>query len=218
MRKVVVLLGLAGAMCWGQDPLKVAGGTYRLIAENDEVRLLEGNLPVGAKTAMHTHPALMAVMLEAGLTKWTMPDGKSVQSAPEMKRGSVVAMGPQSHISQNMDKKALKVLLVEFKRPVPAAGKAKKASSARSCKVVAESEYATAQLCSGAAGSVVEKHTHAGSAVYVALTDVNAELTDSAGAVKTLTMKRDAASIAPAVTHSGKNMGKAYELIVVDLK
>jgi hypothetical protein len=85
--------------------------------------------------------------------------------------------------------------------------------------VVAESPHATAQLCGGAAGSMVAKHTHSAGVVYVALTDVTAEITDGAGKMHTMEMKKDAAAIAPPETHSGKNIGKAaYQLIVVDLK
>jgi quercetin dioxygenase-like cupin family protein len=199
--------------------VKVAGGQYRLIAENEDVRLLDVNLAPGAKTVMHSHPDVMAVMLQPGATKWTMPDGKTAQSAPDTKRGTVIAMDAQTHISENLGKTPLRAVLIEFKKPAPAAGTARKASSAPSCKVITESPHATAQLCTGAAGSMVAKHTHAAGVVYVALTDLTAEITDSTGKTHTMDLKKDSATIAPPETHSGKNTGKAaYKLIVVDLK
>ena len=219
MCRTMAVVCLTAALAWAQDPVKVAGGQYRLIAENEDVRLLEVNLAPGAKTVMHSHPDCMAVMLQPGVTKWTMPDGKTVQSTPDTKRGTVIAMDAQTHISENMGKTTLKAVLIEFKKPAPAAAAARKASSAPSCKVVAESPHATAQLCSGAAGSMVAKHTHSAGVVYVAMTDVTAEITDGAGKTHTMEMKKDAAAIAPPETHSGKNVGKAaYQLIVVDLK
>jgi quercetin dioxygenase-like cupin family protein len=219
MLKTIMLMCLTGTLLLAQDPVKVAAGNYRLIAENDEVRLLEANLAPGGKTVMHAHPALMAVMLQPGLTKWTMPDGKTEQSAADAKRGLVIPMAAQSHISENIDKKPLKALLIEFKKPAPAAAKARKASSVANCKVIAESAHATAQLCTGNPGEVSAKHTHAGGVVYVALTDLSAEITDSAGKTRVLEMKKDAASIAIAETHSAKNTGKvAYQLLVFDLK
>jgi quercetin dioxygenase-like cupin family protein len=217
MYRTIALMCLTAALAWAQDPVKVAGGQYRLIAENEDVRLLEVNLAPGAKTVMHSHPDCMAVMLQPGVTKWTMPDGKTVQSTPDTKRGTVIAMDAQTHISENMGKTTLKAVLIEFKKAAPTA--ARKASSAPSCKVVAESPHATAQLCGGAAGSMVAKHTHSAGVVYVALTDVTAEITDAAGKMHTMEMKKDAAAIAPPETHSAKNTGKAaYQLIVVDLK
>jgi hypothetical protein len=219
MYKTIGVLCLTGALAWAQDPVKVAGGQYRVIVENEDVRLLAVDIAPGAKTAMHSHPDVMAVMLQPGVTKWTMADGKTVQSAPDAKRGTVMALDAQTHISENVGKTALEAILVEFKKPAPAASAAKKASSTPSCKVVAESPHATAQLCSGAAGSLVSKHTHLASVVYVALTDLNAEITDDAGKMHTMDLKKDAAVIAPPETHSGKNVGKApYQLIVVDMK
>jgi hypothetical protein len=219
MRRTIVVMCLTGALAWSQDPVKVAGDNYRLIAENEDVRLLEASLAPGLKTAMHAHPDLMAVILQPATIKWTMADGKTVLSDPKMKRGSVMALPAQTHMSENTGKKPLKVVLIEFKKPAPGAADARKASSAPSCKVVTESPHATAHLCTGGVGSTVAKHTHSAGVVYVALTDVNAEITDGAGKTHALEMKKDAASIAPPETHSAKNTGKAaYSLIVVDLK
>ena len=219
MYKTIAVVCLTGALAWAQDPVKVAGGQYRLIAENEDVRVLGVEVAPGAKTVMHSHPDVMAVMLQPGVTKWTMPDGKSVQSAPDSKRGTVMALDAQTHVSENVGKTPLRAVLIEFKKPAPAASAARKASSTPSCKVIAESAHATAQLCGGAAGSLVSKHTHLAGHVYVALTDLNAELTDDAGKTRTMDLKKDAAVIAPPETHSGKNTGKAaYQLIVVDLK
>ena len=67
--------------------------------KNEDVRLLEVNVAPGAKTVMHSHPDLMAVMLRPGVTKWTMPDDKTVQSASDTKRGTVMALDAQTHIS-----------------------------------------------------------------------------------------------------------------------
>jgi hypothetical protein len=219
MRRTIVFMWLTTTLAWAQDPLKVAGGQYRLIAENEDVRILEGNLAPGVKTAMHSHPALMAVILQPSVTKWTFADGKTVESPADAKRGAVMAMGAQTHISENVDKKPLKAILIEFKKAAPAAAAAHKASSSPSCKVVAESAFATAQLCSGGVGSSTGKHTHSAGVVYVALSDVTAEITDDAGKTRTMDMKKDAASITGPETHTGKNIGKApYQLIVVDLK
>jgi len=211
-------LWLASAVCVAQDPVKVAGNQYRLIAENENVRIVEANLAPGAKTVMHSHPALMSVVLVPGSAKWTKPDGKVDQSPANMARGSVISMGAESHVSENTGKTPLRVILVEFKKPAPPAGKAHKAPSLASCKQLADAPHATAQLCGGAAGSSVAKHTHASNAVYVALSDVQAEITDAGGKKRMLDMKKDTASIASRETHSVLNKGGAYELVVVDLK
>jgi quercetin dioxygenase-like cupin family protein len=219
MRKTMMLLCLTGSLALAQDPLKVASGQYKLIAENDEVRILEGDLAPGVKTAMHSHPAVMAVILQPGVVKWTMPDGKTAQSDPKAQRGTVIALPSQTHVSENVGKTPLKTIIIEFKKPAPPAAQARKASSVASCKVIAESPSATAQLCTGKLGMSTGKHTHSAGVVYVALTDITAEITDDTGKTHTLDMKKDSAAIAAPETHSGKNIGKAaYQLIVVDLK
>lgn len=42
MYKTITVVYLTGALAWAQDPVKVAGGQYRLIAENEDVRVLGG--------------------------------------------------------------------------------------------------------------------------------------------------------------------------------
>jgi len=215
---LVVSLFLTGALCLAQDPVKVAPNQYKLIAENDDVRVIEVNLAAGAKTATHSHPAVMSVLLNPGVVKWTQPSGKSEQSPPDLKRGSVVNLPAETHVSENMGKTTLRAIVVEFKKPAPPAGKARKASVVATCKPLSESPHATAQLCTGAAGSLVAKHTHAASVIYVPLTDVTAELTGADGKPRLMEMKSGVPIIAPPETHSGVNKGKAFELVVVDLK
>ncbi len=144
--KTIAALALGSMIAAAQDPVKVAGNQYKLITENENVRILEANLAAGSKTAMHSHPALMAVVLQPSVTKWTMPDGKSEQSAADVKRGSVIYMAGQSHISENTGKAATKAILVEFKKPAPAAARARKAPDMPDCKIIADSPHATAQL------------------------------------------------------------------------
>ena len=220
MYRAIALVCLTGAFAWAQDPVKVAAGQYQLIAENEDVRLVAVNVGPGAKTVMHSHPDLMAVILQPAVIKWTMADGKTAQSAPDAKRGTVMALEAQTHISENTGKGTMRAVLIEFKKPAPAASAAKKASSTPSCKKIAESPHATAQLCGGAAGHpAMATEPDVAGHVYVALTDLNAELTDDAGKTRTMDLKKDTAVIAPPETHSGKNIGKsAYQLVVVDLK
>ena len=215
---IVVTLILTGALCLAQDPIKVAPNQYKLIAENDDVRVIEVNLAPGAKTATHSHPAVMSVLLSPGVVKWTQPSGQSSQSPPDLKRGSVVTLPAETHVSENMGKTTLRAIVVEFKKPAPPAGKAHKAPVLANCKILADSAHATAQLCTGAAGSKVAKHTHGASVIYVPLTDMSAEMTGAAGGPRLLEMKRDVPVIAAPETHSGLNKGNAYELVTVDLK
>ena len=52
-----------------QDPVKVAPGIYKVILENDHVRVLEVTLKPGEKVPMHSHPASVVLHENSRLGK-----------------------------------------------------------------------------------------------------------------------------------------------------
>src|SRR6267142_2906021 len=58
--KTVILISLL-AVLWAtahaQDPVKTSPQYYKVLLENDQVRVLEYRLKAGEKEAMHSHPA-----------------------------------------------------------------------------------------------------------------------------------------------------------------
>jgi quercetin dioxygenase-like cupin family protein len=212
------VLALAPSLALAQDPVKVAGNMYKMVFENDRVRVLDAKIAPGAKTAMHSHPDLLAVILEPGITKWTMPDGKSEQSPPDQRRGAVVYRKGDTHISENVGKTPLHVILVEFKKPAPAAGKGRNPSLPAPYKQVADNPHARVFEIMSAPGGKVPQHTH-GDHITISLTDATAEITDQDGKKQTRTFKKDTAQFSGPATHSGVNTGKTpAHLIDVELK
>ncbi|MGH7900575.1 MAG: hypothetical protein ACRENZ_02445, partial [Thermodesulfobacteriota bacterium] len=61
-----------------QDVMKVAPEHYKMLLENDQVRVLEVRIKPGEKEAMHTHPATVHIELVPTKVKIAYPDGKSV--------------------------------------------------------------------------------------------------------------------------------------------
>src|SRR5207248_2474521 len=49
-----------------QDPLKASPQYYKILLENDRVRVLEYRLKPGEKEAMHSHPAGVVYVLSGG--------------------------------------------------------------------------------------------------------------------------------------------------------
>jgi quercetin dioxygenase-like cupin family protein len=212
------ILGLSQLLISAQDPTKVASTMYKVIQENDQVRILDANLAPGAKTAMHSHPDLAAVVLETGVIKWTRPDGKFEQSPPDFKRGGIQYMAADTHISENIGKTAARVVIVEFKKPAPAAGRGRNVSLPAPCKQVNDNPHARIFECTLAAGAKIAEHTHS-DRVEVALTDGTLEITDKDGKKQTASRKKDEAWFASAVTHSAVNPGKtAFHGFVIELK
>src|SRR6266849_8536221 len=165
---LVAVISLAVFTPMAQDPVNVAGDMYKVIVENDSVRVLDVNIAAGAKTVMHSHPDLVAVVLEPSTIKWTRPDGRSEQSGPGFTRGSALYMASDTHISENIGATSAHVILVEFKRPAPTLWL--NPSLPAPYKHVAENPYAIVLEATVVPGGTVRKHTH-GDHIVVSLTD-----------------------------------------------
>lgn len=214
----VCALALAVAPARAQDPAKVAGEQYKLVSENDNIRVLDVTIAPGAKAAMHSHPDLEVIVLEGGAAKWTFPDGKFRLSGPEMKRGATLSMKAETHSVENVGKTPIHVVLVEFKKPAPEAGKGRSPSLPTPYKQVADDAHARTFELTAAPGGTVPEHTH-GDHVIVSLSDATAEVTDKGGKKETMAFKKDTALVGGPVTHSGVNTGKTpLHLIVVESK
>ncbi len=70
------LLGSAGTS-FGQDPVPLYPGNYKVLFENDKLRVLDFRLAKGATEAMHDHPANVAVFLADFTIRFTLPDGQT---------------------------------------------------------------------------------------------------------------------------------------------
>jgi quercetin dioxygenase-like cupin family protein len=96
------------------DPLNVAGGeAYRVLFENEKVRVLELRLKPGAKMTMHSHPAVVAYSFGDAKNKWTLPDDKTLDN--ELKAGQVIWSEPFTHAAENTGNTETHLLVVELK-------------------------------------------------------------------------------------------------------
>ncbi len=110
-----VLPALFCAAAWAQDPAKTDGDKYKVILENEKVRVLEYRDKPGEKTHPHHHSDFVLYALEPFKRKLTFPDGKQV--VKEMKQGDVIWMKDQIHIGENIGTQDTHVLIVEIKPP-----------------------------------------------------------------------------------------------------
>ena len=67
-----------------QDAFEVAPKHYKVLLENEYVKVLEVRIKPGEKEAMHTHPATVHIELVPTKVKITYPDGKSVTHLREL--------------------------------------------------------------------------------------------------------------------------------------
>jgi quercetin dioxygenase-like cupin family protein len=111
---LVLLLG-GVLVANGQDPAVVNASTIRVKLENSRVRVLESNLPPGAKENLHSHPAYVIYVIQGGKIRNHAADGKTTES--ELVAGDVLYRDPITHWAENIGSTTIHLVLVELKNP-----------------------------------------------------------------------------------------------------
>jgi quercetin dioxygenase-like cupin family protein len=95
------------------DAVKVAPDSYKVLLENDTVRVLEVRIKQGAKSEMHSHPKSVAICLNDQRLKFTFPNGKSENA--DLKSGQSVWLDGISHAVENTGTEDVRSVVVELK-------------------------------------------------------------------------------------------------------
>ena len=113
MSVLVTILTLLLAM--KQDPVQAASLNYKVLFENDRVRVLEYRSKPGEKTEMHSHPDYLVYDLGNGYKiQFTFPDGKV--KTIEGKAGTVSWHDAVTHAAENIGTIDAHALLIELKK------------------------------------------------------------------------------------------------------
>jgi pimeloyl-ACP methyl ester carboxylesterase len=108
------LLFCSLSAAWAQDPVKVAPQNYKVLLENDHVRVLEALLKPGDRTPQHSHPARVVYTLSDHSAIFRSPEGRVTHSTS--KAGDTVWRDPVIHSEENDGKTDSHAILVEFKQ------------------------------------------------------------------------------------------------------
>ena len=112
-----LLVGAAGPVQAGQDPVKVGPTIYTKVFENEKVRISNIKFKPGDSIPMHIHPDHVLYVLTPGKLVLSYPDGKS--SDFEGKTGDVAWINAESHAAVNTGTTEFNAVVVELK-PLPA--------------------------------------------------------------------------------------------------
>lgn len=105
----------APAMTGAVDGLVSSPENFRLVLENDQVRILEYTLLPGQKDRRHTHPQRASHVIAGGTLRVGFPDGTS--RVFEERAGDSDWSGPSPlHDTENIGATPIRILLVEVKR------------------------------------------------------------------------------------------------------
>ena len=126
MRKRTLLVGLLalGALptaSRAQDPVPLYPNNYKVLFENDRVRVLDFVLRKGDREKPHFHPANVAVFLADFKIRFTLPDGSTRMR--EGHPGAVAWSDAIVHEPVNVGDTEAHGILVELKDPKPAPAK-----------------------------------------------------------------------------------------------
>lgn len=96
-----------------QDAVKADPKHYKVVFENDTVRVLRITYGPREKSVMHEHPNSVFVLLTDESLRFTTPDGKTVEITG--KTGDA-GWGPAGkHLPENLMDKSFEAILIELK-------------------------------------------------------------------------------------------------------
>ena len=119
-RKLLALLGLLGLAgieeAVAQDAAKINPRSYKVMLENDSVRVLEYRSLPGLGVCgrgKHFHPAHLTIVMSDGKAKLTTEDGK--ENVADAKSGHVFWEPAVTHKVENISGRPMRAYMVEIK-------------------------------------------------------------------------------------------------------
>ncbi len=95
------------------DPLRAASQHYKLLLENDRVRVIEMILPAGQTDNEHSHPCETVHFLKGGKARIHLPDGGKAEL--EIPDGHVMWHENWTHQVENIGTTDILAIIVEDK-------------------------------------------------------------------------------------------------------
>ena len=97
-----------------QDPVRQSPQYYKVLLENDQVRVLEYRLKPGQKEPMHTHtPGVLYIFGDAKM-RTTYPDGRTEETAGGA--GEAHWRNPVTHALENIGDSEAHALAIDVKK------------------------------------------------------------------------------------------------------
>ena len=117
MKNIILLplLAVLSTTAHAQDPVKTSPQYYKVLLENDQVRVIEYHLKPGEKEPMHSHPAGVVYVLSGGKLKFSYPDGKTEEKAAAT--GETIWRDPITHAVENVGTTEAHAIAVDLKTP-----------------------------------------------------------------------------------------------------
>ncbi|MBV9302865.1 MAG: hypothetical protein JOY53_12195 [Acidobacteriaceae bacterium] len=96
------------------DPVKLDPKHYKVVIDNDRVRVLRVTYGPHEKSVMHEHPASVAVFMTDGHTKFTLTDGTS--QTVDGKAEDAIWGNAGKHLPENVGSQPFEAVVIELKK------------------------------------------------------------------------------------------------------
>jgi beta-alanine degradation protein BauB len=96
-----------------EDAAKVAPHLYKVLFENERVRLLEVIMQPGDRSEMHSHPDNLIYLLSDGKVTFTAPSGETAEL--DLADGASMWMDATDHATNNVGGTTVRALFFEPK-------------------------------------------------------------------------------------------------------
>ncbi|MBU2449017.1 MAG: cytoplasmic protein [Gammaproteobacteria bacterium] len=105
---------LLATSAFAQDAVQTDGDKYKVILDNECVRVLDYHDLPGEKTHQHKHPPFVLYALSPFKRTLTLPDGKVLTR--QFKEGDVMWSEEQTHVGENIGQTHTHVVIMELKK------------------------------------------------------------------------------------------------------
>jgi quercetin dioxygenase-like cupin family protein len=95
------------------DPAVVAKDVYKLLLDNDRVRVFDVRFKPGQRAEMHSHPDHVVFVIDDATLRLTGSDGKSQDVSVKAGQALFLPAGP--HAAENIGKTAAHNVVIELK-------------------------------------------------------------------------------------------------------
>ena len=117
MKKLIALVSMSTltmVVAKAQDPAKIDPAHYKVLLDNEYVRILDVRHKPGDKSPMHSHPHHAVYWLTDSTLKFTSADGKT--KTVTTKAGQVVWRDAETHTAEITGKTPSHSLDIELKK------------------------------------------------------------------------------------------------------
>jgi quercetin dioxygenase-like cupin family protein len=201
------------------DPVTVSPDKYKVLLENDHVRIVEYSIKPGERDQPHTHPPKVSYVVSGGSLRITLRDTSFVTTDTT---GDVAWRGNVPwHFAENVGATPVRIILFEVKRvdgqPAPPSLDPPIANPA-SVRVLMENDSVRVMEAVLTPGFKEKQHTHPPYALYI-LSGGSVRMHYPDGSTRDAQFNTDEGRFSDKVTHWAENTGTStIRIILVELR